>query len=78
MTASKPQFRLLGLSGSLRRASYSTAVLRGLQDALGLRAALDISRCTRFRSTTRMMTPGTPPNQCGPCARPSTRAMARS
>jgi chromate reductase len=37
-----PQFRLLGLSGSLRRASYSTAVLRGLQDTLGLRAALDI------------------------------------
>ena len=36
------RFRLLGLSGSLRRASYSTAVLRGLQDALGLRAALDI------------------------------------
>src|SRR6266850_2669341 len=37
-----PQFGLLGLSGSLRRASNSTAVLRGLQDALGLRAALDI------------------------------------
>jgi chromate reductase len=36
------QFRLLGLSGSLRRASNSTAVLRGLQEALGLRAALDI------------------------------------
>jgi len=36
------QFRLLGLSGSLRRASYNTAVLRGLQDALGLRARLDI------------------------------------
>jgi chromate reductase len=36
------QFRLLGLSGSLRRASNSTAVLRGLQDALGPRAALDI------------------------------------
>src|SRR5260370_12916265 len=42
MSASKPQFRLLGLSGSLRRASYSTAVLRGLQDTLGLRSALDI------------------------------------
>src|SRR5712672_2169943 len=37
-----PQFRLLGLSCSLRRASNSTAVLRGLQDALGFRAALDI------------------------------------
>src|SRR2546430_12395822 len=37
-----PQFRLLGFSGSLRRASNSTAVLRGLKDALGLRAALDI------------------------------------
>ncbi|MBT1512826.1 NAD(P)H-dependent oxidoreductase [Bradyrhizobium sp. SRL28] len=36
------QLSLLGLSGSLRRASYSTAVLRGLQDALGFRAALDI------------------------------------
>ena len=36
------QHSLLGLSGSLRRASNSTAVLRGLQDALGLRAALDI------------------------------------
>jgi chromate reductase, NAD(P)H dehydrogenase (quinone) len=36
------QLSLLGLSGSLRRASNSTAVLRGLQDALGLRAALDI------------------------------------
>jgi chromate reductase, NAD(P)H dehydrogenase (quinone) len=36
------QFRLLGLSGSLRRASNSTAVLRGLRDALGLRATLDI------------------------------------
>src|SRR3981189_2488944 len=33
---------LLGLSGSLRRASNSTAVLRGLRDALGPRAALDI------------------------------------
>ena len=42
MAASKPQFCLLGLSGSLRRASNSTAVLRGLQDALGLRAALHI------------------------------------
>jgi chromate reductase len=36
------QFRLLGLSGSLRHASNSTAVLRGLQDVLGLRAVLDI------------------------------------
>src|SRR5260370_6005900 len=33
---------LLGISGSLRRASNSTAVLRGLQDALGPRAALNI------------------------------------
>jgi chromate reductase, NAD(P)H dehydrogenase (quinone) len=37
-----PQFRLLGLSGSLRRASNSTAVLRGLQDALGSQAVLNI------------------------------------
>ena len=37
------QLRLLGLSGSLlRRASNSTAVLRGLQDALASKAALDI------------------------------------
>jgi chromate reductase, NAD(P)H dehydrogenase (quinone) len=36
------QFRLLGLSGSLRRASNSTAVLRGLQDTLAPRAALNI------------------------------------
>src|SRR3954467_8048217 len=41
-SSSMPQFRLLGLSGSLRRTSNSTAVLRGLQDALGFRAALDI------------------------------------
>src|SRR4051794_20292637 len=43
-----PQFRLLGLSGSLRRASNSTAVLRGLQDALGPRAALDIFSLRRM------------------------------
>ena len=36
------QLSLLGLSGSLRRASNSTAVLRGLQDALGFRTALDV------------------------------------
>jgi len=36
------QLRLLGLSGSLRRASNSTAVLRGLQDALAPKAALDV------------------------------------
>jgi chromate reductase len=36
------QLRLLGLAGSLRRASNSTAVLRGLQDALAPKAALDI------------------------------------
>src|ERR1700761_8563915 len=36
------QFRLLGLSGSLRRSSYSAAVLRGLRDLLGPKAALDI------------------------------------
>jgi chromate reductase, NAD(P)H dehydrogenase (quinone) len=35
-------FRFLGLSGSLRRASNSTAVLRGLQDALAPRVALNI------------------------------------
>ena len=41
------QFHLLGLSGSLRRSSYSTAVLRGLRDSLAPRAALEIfSRCT--------------------------------
>jgi chromate reductase len=36
------QLRLLGLSGSLRRASNGTAVLRGLQNALAPKAALDI------------------------------------
>ena len=36
------QCSLLGLSGSLRRASNSTAVLRGLQDALASRAVLNI------------------------------------
>jgi chromate reductase, NAD(P)H dehydrogenase (quinone) len=36
------QFRLLGLSGSLRLASNSTAVLRGLRDSLASRAVLDI------------------------------------
>jgi len=36
------QLRLLGLSGSLRRASNGTAVLRGLQGALAPKAALDI------------------------------------
>jgi chromate reductase len=36
------QLRLLGLSGGLRRASNSTAVLGGLQDALAPKAALDI------------------------------------
>ncbi len=35
-------FRVLGLSGSLRLASSSTAVLRGLQDALAPRVALNI------------------------------------
>src|SRR3977135_4758870 len=36
------QLRLLGLSGGVRRASNSTAVLRGLQDVLPPKAALDI------------------------------------
>ena len=36
------QLRLLGLSGTLRRASNSTAVLRGLRDSLAPRTALDI------------------------------------
>ena len=36
------QFRLLGLSGSLRRSSYSTAMLRGFRDSLAPRAALEI------------------------------------
>ena len=35
-------FRILGLSGSLRRASNSTAVLRGLKDAMAPDVALDI------------------------------------
>jgi chromate reductase len=36
------QLRLLGLSGSLRRASNSTAELRGLQDAVAPKARLDV------------------------------------
>src|SRR5258708_40306313 len=40
--ASMIQFRLLGLSGSLRRSSYSTAMLRGFRDSLAPRAALEI------------------------------------
>ena len=36
------QLRLLGLSGSLRRASNSTAVLRGLQEAVAPKARLDV------------------------------------
>jgi chromate reductase, NAD(P)H dehydrogenase (quinone) len=40
--ASMTQLCLLGLSGSLRRASNSTAVLRGLQDSLARGALLDI------------------------------------
>src|SRR5260221_269377 len=36
------KFHLLGLSGSLRRSSYSTAVLRGLRDSLTPKAALEI------------------------------------
>ena len=35
-------FRILGLSGSLRRASNSTAVLRGLKDAIEPSVALSI------------------------------------
>jgi chromate reductase len=38
----RPRVRLLGLSGSLRRASHSTAILRELQAELGSRVALDI------------------------------------
>ena len=41
-TTSMTQLRLLGLSGSLRRASSSTAVLHSLQDALASKAVLDI------------------------------------
>jgi chromate reductase len=37
-----PPVQLLGLSGSLRRASHSTAILRELQAELGARAALEI------------------------------------
>jgi chromate reductase, NAD(P)H dehydrogenase (quinone) len=40
MTNEKP--RILGISGSLRRESYSGAVLRGLQEAIGERAGIDI------------------------------------
>ena len=40
----------------------------------GLRSTF--SRCTRSRSTMRMMTPSTDPNWCVPCDRPLTGAMA--
>lgn len=38
----KESVRLLGLTGSLRRGSFSTAILRTLQSELGTRARLDI------------------------------------
>ena len=71
-----PQFRLLGLSGSLRRASNSTAVLRGLQDALGLRAALDIFPLHAIPLYNEDDDAGAHPNRCVPCVRRSKRAMA--
>jgi chromate reductase len=40
MTAKKPH--ILGIPGSLRRESYSSAVLRGLQEAAGTRARVDV------------------------------------
>lgn len=39
---SSKHVRLLGLSGSLRRASYSTAILRGLQAELGAGVGLEL------------------------------------
>lgn len=42
MTSAPSRFRLLGLSGSLRRASANTAVLRSLADALAPKAELTI------------------------------------
>jgi len=42
MNATTPPLRFLGLTGSLRRNSYSTAILRGLQAALGGDAELVI------------------------------------
>src|SRR5271169_1312246 len=39
---SMTQLRLLGLSGSLRRASKCTAVLHGLRDALAPKAVLNV------------------------------------
>jgi hypothetical protein len=69
------QLCLLGLSGSLRRASNSTAVLCGLQDALAPRVALGIFPLHGIPLTMRMMTPNTHRNQCAPCVRPLRRAM---
>ena len=71
-----PQFCLLGLSGSLRRASNSTAVLRGLRDALGLRAALDIFPLHAIPLYNEDDDAEHAPNRCVPCDRPLTRAMA--
>jgi chromate reductase len=42
MNAITRRVRLLGLTGSLRRGSYSTAILHGLAAALGAEAELDI------------------------------------
>jgi hypothetical protein len=72
------QLCLLGLSGSLRRASNSTAVLRALQDALAPGRRYVFFRCTGSRSTTRMMTPKTHRSRCAPCVRPLRRAMVWS
>jgi chromate reductase len=41
-TMSDDTIRILGISGSLRRGSYSTMVLRGLQEAVRLRARVQI------------------------------------
>lgn len=70
------QLRLLGLSGSLRRASNGTAVLRGLQDALVPKATPTFSPCTGCRFTTRMKMASTRRNRCAPCVRPSRQRMA--
>jgi chromate reductase, NAD(P)H dehydrogenase (quinone) len=66
------QLCLLGLSGSLRRASNSTAVLRGLQDALAPRAALNIFPLHGMP----LYNEDDDADRCAPFVRPLRRAMA--
>jgi len=69
------QFRLLGLSGSLRRASNSTAVLHGLLDALAPKAALKIFPLRGVPLYNEDDDASMYRNRCALCVRPSRAAM---